>query len=233
MATAITTTTLSAAMNATTRVATPASMTGIEVGDLLFIGREAMQVQVVGTSTVTVQRGMAGTTAAAHVSADRIYHGPTNQFQARDPVGTDAAQYTPWINTLNGSIWSQTGARNSVWRRADEGGRGKRPVYEYTEPGAITVAEGLHVLNGDGADAFTLAAPSVDQDGMRMVVISNAAQAFVVTATTLFRGDSGGTDDTTATYSDIGDSMELIAYAGKWLVINSAVGAAASGVVFT
>ena len=74
---AITTTTLSAAVTGDeTRVLTPASMTGIEVGDWLFIGQEVMQVQVVGTTTVDVQRGVGGTRASDHASGDRIFHGP-------------------------------------------------------------------------------------------------------------------------------------------------------------
>ena len=230
MATAISTTTLSAALDAEERNVTPASMTGIVLNDLLYIGEEAMQVQVVGTTTVTVQRGVAGTRAAQHIVSDRIYHGPTNQFKARNPSGTDAPEFTPWINTLNGTRWSR--GQNSVWRES-WAGRRNRPLYVYTEPGAIEVAEGTHVLNGDGADAMTLIAPSVDEDGLRMTIISNATQAFVVTATSLYRGDSGGTDDTTATFSAIGDGMDLIAFGGVWLVVNSAVGAAAAGVVFT
>ncbi len=226
---AITTTTLSAAItDDLTRELTPASMTGIVLGDILFIGREAMQVQEVKTSTVVVQRGIAGTRAANHIASDRIYHGPPNQFEQRDPRGDETPDDTPWINIMNGSIWSQ--GRNSIWRRWSDGGRAGRPLFIYTEPGAISVEEGTHVLDGDGADAMTLAAPSVDQDGMELFIVANAAQAFVVTATGLLRGDSGGTDDNTGTYSAIGDSMTLVAFAGIWLIKNT--GTASGGVAF-
>ena len=230
----ITTTTLSAAVTGNDeKVITPASMTGIEVNDVLFIGQEAMIVNSLQTATVTVQRGRYGTLAVDHLASDRIWHGPQSQFKQRDPVGVEpnAPVDTPWINMMNGSIWRR--GKDNAWRRGTDRGRAHRPMYEYTEPGAITLEEGIHILNGDGADAMTLAAPSVDMDGMRMVIFSNATQAFTVTATGLFRGDSDSTDDDVATFSLIGDSMELVAFEGLWLVINSAVGAAASGVVFT
>ncbi len=227
---AISTTTLSSAITSDDqRVVTPASMTGIVLGDILFIGREAMQVQVLGTTTVDVQRGIGGTRAANHIASDRVYHGPPNQFEQRDPRGDETPDDTPWINIMNASIWSR--GRNDIWRRWSDGGRAGNPLFVYTEPGAISVEQGTHVLNGDGADAMTLAAPSVDQDGMELYIVSNAAQAFVVTATSLLRGDSGGTDDTTATYSAIGDSMTLVAYAGIWFV--KGTGTASGGVVLT
>ena len=146
---AITTTTLSAAVTGDeTRVVTPASMTGIVLGDWLFIGQEVMQVQVVGTTTVDVQRGVGGTRASDHAAGDRIFHGPPGQFEARDPrdVDADAQVDTPWINVLNGTIWIVGG--DSRFRRIENRGPSTRPVRNYGADGAIAVEEGVHLLTG-------------------------------------------------------------------------------------
>jgi hypothetical protein len=72
--TALNTTTLSAAITASTNDFKVAATTNISVGDLLKVGNELMKVQEIPVSTqVRVLRGYAGTQAWAHVNARRVY----------------------------------------------------------------------------------------------------------------------------------------------------------------
>ena len=85
--------------------------------------------------------------------------------------------------------------------------------------GAIPVTGGgTYVITyATGAGAYTLAAPTATtQDGMRITVTSNSAQAHTITATGLFQGGVV-TDANVVTFAAYaGASIGLIAYQGKW-----------------
>ena len=66
-------TTLSAAVNATTDVINVASASGVTVGDLAFVDKEAMSVLVINGTALTVERGVDGTLASSHTSGETIY----------------------------------------------------------------------------------------------------------------------------------------------------------------
>lgn len=65
--------TLSAGINTAVTTITPASVAPFSVGHLLKIDSEYLRVTAVAASTLTVERGVNGTIAAAHDSADVIY----------------------------------------------------------------------------------------------------------------------------------------------------------------
>jgi hypothetical protein len=88
MARTLSSSTLAAAVTATATRFDLASTTGVEVGDILYTGKEAMSVISVVSPTVTVQRGMAGTTPAAHVSGKTVWHGVPSDFYASRKSGT-------------------------------------------------------------------------------------------------------------------------------------------------
>ena len=115
--TAITTTTLSAALDGTNRTFAVASATGIVVGDLMVIDREAMEVVSISGTNITVVRGVAGSRADNHANSRIIYHEVPAGFIQTDLAGTCTAasefpNFTPLINTRTGNRYVCT---NSVW----------------------------------------------------------------------------------------------------------------------
>jgi hypothetical protein len=87
-----------------------------------------------------------------------------------------------------------------------------------------TVAGRYIVKGGGGADLMTLAAPvagdtfSGGDDGLEIEVISQQASAHTITATGLFQ--DGAAHVNTATFAaQLGASIRLMAYQGKWIVI--------------
>ena len=79
--------------------------------------------------------------------------------------------------------------------------------------GAITIDSEVVHLTYAGATAATLAAPTdPDMNGFMMHIVSQVAQAHVVTATDLINGD----DDTLTWGAAIGNACILYAYGGEW-----------------
>lgn len=87
-----------------------------------------------------------------------------------------------------------------------------------TDNGAITVKNGICLLNKAGAIAATLANPTdVTDDFKRLSIRSLTAQAHTVTLTGGF--GNGGSGEDVATFSGaIGDGLELMAYGGFWYI---------------
>lgn len=86
--------------------------------------------------------------------------------------------------------------------------------------GAITVKNGICFIAKTvaGAVAATLADPTATTDDFkRLTIVSNQAQANTVTSASSFGG--GGAGEDVATFSGaVGDTLNLIAYGGKWYV---------------
>lgn len=86
--------------------------------------------------------------------------------------------------------------------------------------GAITVKNGICVIAKTvaGVVAATLADPTdVTDNFKRLTIISGQAQANTVTSASSFGG--GGAGEDVATFSgQIGDTLSLIAYGGKWYI---------------
>jgi hypothetical protein len=115
--TALTQTTLSAAVTSNVRTIQVASATGITApgattgaGSLLFVDAEAMSVLSVNSTYVTVQRGAAGTKATGHISGAAVLLGPPQAFIAFDPSGSctngqGLFLYSPVVNINTGNEW--------------------------------------------------------------------------------------------------------------------------------
>lgn len=89
----------------------------------------------------------------------------------------------------------------------------------YATDSAIDPTVGTAVLTKGTAGAYTLAAPSVAQNGLRLRIVSSSAAAHVVTATDLIQdGVTGGPKDTATFGAFKGASIDLEAYAGTWHV---------------
>lgn len=108
-------TSLSTAIGATTQSFTVASVTGFTASlssqTVLYVDKEAMLVNAVGTpsaTSVSVQRGYAGTLAAPHINTSVVLAGRPDWFYTSEPTGgcTAATSYvTPYLNILTGNQW--------------------------------------------------------------------------------------------------------------------------------
>ncbi len=117
MATALTQTTLSAAVSANATVIPLTSVTGIAagvvtsgtVGTQLYVvdpGQvlgELMNVVSVSGTNVTVTR--VPSHAVAHKSGAMVLAGQPNAFYTTNPTGTTDGPNTPWVNVLTGEQW--------------------------------------------------------------------------------------------------------------------------------
>ena len=107
-----------------------------------------------------------------------------------------------------------------------DGGVSRHPIAAgiISEDGAISLEDEVVYLTYAGATAITLAAPTnPDMDFQKIEIISQTAQAHVVTATDLINGDN----DTLTWGGAIGDCAVLYAYGGEWftgMLINVTVG---------
>jgi hypothetical protein len=121
--TAVTQTTLSAAVVYNDRFVSVTSATGISAGGGIFVDSEFMQVNTVVGTRLGVQRGMGGSATAAHASGATVYAGgpisnvpsgsaPTGSgpFWLSDPPLGSCTYvnegYTLRINTKTGRIWT-------------------------------------------------------------------------------------------------------------------------------
>lgn len=104
-----------------------ASATGISVGSELFVDREAMLVNAVNGTALTVQRGYDATSASAHANSSLVYAGPTSgitgsPFLYQDPrIGSCTASsllYSLYINVVTGALWQCTA---STWMNVIDG----------------------------------------------------------------------------------------------------------------
>ena len=93
-------------------------------------------------------------------------------------------------------------------------------VIAYAANGALAIVNGTATLTKAGVNAMTLAAPTVDQEGLILRIISQTANAHTITATGLIDDGVVGGSKTTATFAAFaGASIELVASNLKWAVL--------------
>lgn len=116
-------TSLSAAITANQTSFALASVTGVQApsyssglaGSILYVVEwgqtkgEAMVVQSISSTTVTVGRGRSGSKATAHASGAMVLVATNpNWFASTDPIGscvTASTYVTPWVNINTGNQW--------------------------------------------------------------------------------------------------------------------------------
>lgn len=86
------------------------------------------------------------------------------------------------------------------------------PKQELTDSGAITIPQGVVVLNKAGVIAATLAAPTVD--GLVLFISSETAQAHTLDLAS--SGISGGSADVGTFGGAIADCVGLFSLGGHW-----------------
>lgn len=87
--------------------------------------------------------------------------------------------------------------------------------------GAITHAQGVHALTKGSIGAYTLAPPTADEEGIRILVVSRTAFAHVLTVT---GGLGGNAADDVLTYAKVGDNIELLADNLHWVPVGAPYG---------
>src|SRR4029077_1189447 len=212
---AFTLTTLSGAVGANDTTVLLASLTGVAVGSLIGIDNEVMKVvgQSIPTSaTVPLQviRGQEGTAVAAHPTGAQVRIGATQ-------------------SSLVAADWTQpqAGAASIAAVPAQY----YRDRVSYSASGAITLprigGDMVAVLNGTSVLAMTIANPSVEQDGSRIVIVGNGKAAHTVTYTAGL-GNVGATADVITFSASQSQGIELFACGGFWvgLGMNTAVAGA-------
>jgi hypothetical protein len=91
----------------------------------------------------------------------------------------------------------------------------------YAADGAIAIAAGTARLTKAGVGAYTLAAPTAAQEGVFLTIISQSANAHVVTATGLLDdGVTGGAKNTATFAAFVGATIVLRATNLKWAVVS-------------
>ncbi len=89
---------------------------------------------------------------------------------------------------------------------------------------AIPIMSGVIILSKATAGAYTLAAPTLLQDGYTLVITNATAAAHIVTATTLIADGVTGSPHTTITFGAFkGASITLVACKGLWNVVAAVV----------
>lgn len=89
-----------------------------------------------------------------------------------------------------------------------------QPLQVASADGAITIKDGIVVITKASAAALTLAAPSIDDNGV-LIIDSHTAVAHTVTLAGGLRGAGDGAD--VGTFGGaIGDGIVLYAYNGAW-----------------
>lgn len=119
--TTVTTTTLSSAVTSNQNTVQVVSASTLAVNQLLFMDREAMLINAVNGTVISVQRGYMGSGGAPHVSGVTVYSGAQGSsaggpFWAGDPnVGSctySSEQYSLRIVPSTGRIWA---CSNGQW----------------------------------------------------------------------------------------------------------------------
>ena len=90
----------------------------------------------------------------------------------------------------------------------------------FVSDGAITFTTSLATLTKAGVGAYTLAAPATTDEGLILRIVSQTANAHVITATNLIDdGVTGGAKDTITFAAFVGASVTLQAINQKWCVL--------------
>ena len=186
-------TTLTAAINATTQQIPVASATGFNnlnppdfIQTVLFCDKEAMVLtQNINQLVATVQRGALGTTAKSHASGATVYVGKPSQYGLSDPSGAFNAPgdaYLPLVVIPTGRIWNNSGG---TWTEVGGGSGLSGPSGSSTlnfgaigdgEVGELTFTVSGAVVNDTVAPSW----PSALDTGLTAMMFVSAADTITV-----------------------------------------------------
>lgn len=206
---AITTTTLSAAVGINDTTILLASLTSLAAGQLARIDGEYLRILSVpsaATVPVPVLRGQEGSAQVAHATGAMV------SFGTASPVAGPA----DWAQPAAGSITYGSGSPTIVHRSYSAAG-----AIELPGPGQIMIAE----INGTGALAMTVAAPTAAIRGSMLRIVGNGKAAHTVTFATGL-GAVGATADVATFAAGQQQAIEVIAAGVAWQPSANVAGAA-------
>jgi len=136
------------------------------------------------------------------------------------PITVGSTQLTEAeIGLLDGVTAGTTTASKAVVAGTNKNSDVRPTVTTHSANGAITIRHGTHKITKAGIAVMTLAAPAAGDEGIRMLITSQTANAHTVTAASGFNGDAAGAD--VATFGGaIGDCFEVVAINLLWHVIS-------------
>ena len=228
MASTLNSTTLASAASPSDDTLNLASVSNISVGYNLVVGRTAYEVTEISGTRVSVVKGVLGTRPEKYPSGAKVWIAQQYDLALSRKVGVgDPANEVvlPRIVVGPAGLVVQnlvgTAEQGYVWVTVvDEPKEAlRKPIYRYTEPGAISIETGIHELGGDGADAMTLGTPTAADNGKELDIVSITAQAFTVTMTTADVGQGAGSDVVTFGGA-IGESVTVRVVNAKWHIVS-------------
>lgn len=159
---ALATTTLNGAVSTqATRVCLTSTADLTTVGMYLFVDGEAMQTLAApdGNGNVPVMRGVSGTRAIPHATADTVYIGTSAQFYLQDPWGVPPTwpDVTPWINLTTGGVWNSVGG---AWTLTGGSGTGTGTGLEVFQTSPTLITPTLGAATATTLNKITFTAPS-------------------------------------------------------------------------
>jgi hypothetical protein len=86
--------------------------------------------------------------------------------------------------------------------------------------GAVPIMAGTVLITKGSICALTLAAPTTEEDGTQLTIVSTTAYAHTVTQASPGFNGAGGSGDVATFAAAAGGSLTVIAYGGKWYVAN-------------
>lgn len=194
------TTTVSAAVAVADNSVVVASATGLAAGMFGRIDGEFVQIAKNYSSgtTIPVQRGVDGSQTTTHKASANITFGLASDF-ASPPVGLELGVTNPTTPAF--------------------------PMFSYSAAGAVSAVQGIHIINGTGALAMTLANPTKDQDGQLMIVAANGKAAHTLTYTAGL-GNGGAAYDVGTFSATLAGGCILMAVNGFWVLIANGIATA-------
>lgn len=94
-------------------------------------------------------------------------------------------------------------------------------IYTASAAGAVNIENSTVVILGGSATALTLGTPTTAQNGTTIRFVAGTAQAHTVTAGTIGFNAADAAGDVATFGGAIGDHLEVMAYAGEWLVVGN------------
>jgi len=207
---ALTTTTLSSAVAVGDTTITVASATGFAAGSFVQIDQEMLRVvnSYVSGTTISVLRGLNGTTTTAHPVTANVTVGLASDFAIAVPGGPEIQQQA---------------------QRA-------RTIASYTAAGAIALptsgSDAVAIINGTNALAMTLANPDKTQDGDILYIVGNGKAAHTVTYTAGL--GNGGANLDVLTFAAGGQQcVAVIAVNAIWVPLPSVLAGTLTNITVT
>lgn len=199
---ALTATTLSGAITADQVSIRVASATGFGKGKLIRVDDEFMlqtaDADSNATTTIPVRRGENGTVAKAHPASAVVLVGSASN--------------------VNGPA-DFAGSQVETALSYPLAGRQRR-VSSYSAAGAIALpspgTDEVAIMNGTGTEAYTVAAPTKDMDGCKLLIAAGGAGAKTITFAGGLSGAGASYDVITLNATAVA-ALEVVAINGLWI----------------